>query len=65
MFPSESRSTFASERAPSSAMDEMAKGSDLAAAAALLASSCADDDLRSFSVPPVGVFRRARRPRRR
>lgn len=62
IFPSESRSTFASERAPSSAMDEMAKGSGLAAAGT---SSCEDDLERSFSVPPVGVFKRARRPRRR
>lgn len=67
MFPSASRSTFASERAPSSAMDEMAKGSDLAArrAAAAAISSCEDVLESSFSVPPVGVFKRARRPRRR
>lgn len=68
MFPSASRSTLASERAPSSAMDEMAKGSDLAArraAAAAAISSCEDVLESSFSVPPVGVFKRARRPRRR
>lgn len=62
MLPSASRSTFASERTPFSAA-AMANGSDLE----VLGAAASDDDAEAsfFSVPPVGVFSRARRPSRR